>query len=155
MKIEEMLKRVAPCSLMCHTCAAYEDGVICNSARQLLKYMDGMSDFLQKHAPMVTDKHKILEEELQKYAMGKCPGCRSERDCACSIEGCYIPECTKQHNVNFCGECEDFPCSGISEVFESEVYFQWLNGNTEIRDRGIEAYWEKNKEKPHYLVYKE
>ena len=42
MNREEILKRVAPCSLMCHTCAAYEYGVICNSSRQLLKYIEGI-----------------------------------------------------------------------------------------------------------------
>ena len=153
MEKEVILKQVAPCSLMCHTCAAYEEGIICDSARQLLKYMEGMNEFLQKHAPIAMDKHQIFEEELQKYALGKCPGCRSNRDCVCSIDGCYIPECTKQHNVNFCGECEEFPCSGIAKVFEPEVYHQWVRGNTEIRDKGVESYWENNKEKSHYIAY--
>lgn len=71
MNREEILKRVAPCSLMCHTCAAYEYGVICNSSRQLLKYIEGMGEYFQKHAPHVLDKHQILEEELKKYAQGK------------------------------------------------------------------------------------
>ena len=153
MEKEEILKRVAPCSLMCHTCAAYEEGVICSSSRQLLKYMEGMNEFLQKHAPHALDKHQNLEDELMKYARGKCPGCRDDRDCACSISGCYIPECTKRHEVDFCGECVEFPCNGIQEVFEPEVYHQWLRGNTEIRDCGIESYWENNKEKPHYIAY--
>lgn len=153
MKKEELLKRVAPCSLMCHTCAAYEGGVICNSSRQLLKYMEGMSEFFQKHAAHILDKHQILEDELNKYAQGKCSGCRDNRDCACSISGCYIPECTKRHQVDFCGECEEFPCNGIREVFEAEVYHQWLRGNTEIRDKGVESYWENSKEKSHYIAY--
>lgn len=154
MKKEEILKQIAPCSLMCHTCAAYENGVICASSRQLLKYMDGMGEFFRKHAPHALDNHQNLEDELKKYAQGKCPGCRNNRDCTCSISGCYIPECTKQHKVDFCGECEEFPCNAMTKVFEAEVYNQWLSGNKEIKDRGIETYWENNKEKPHYIVYK-
>ena len=68
MKKEEILKQIAPCSLMCHTCAAYEDGVICASSRQLLKYMDGMGEFFRKHAPHALDNHQNLENELKKYA---------------------------------------------------------------------------------------
>ena len=29
MKKSEIIKKVAPCSLMCHTCSAYNDGLIC------------------------------------------------------------------------------------------------------------------------------
>ena len=36
----EIIKKVAPCSLMCHTCSAYNDGLICVSAKTLLKYLD-------------------------------------------------------------------------------------------------------------------
>ena len=32
MKKSEIIKKVAPCSLMCHTCSAYNDGIICISA---------------------------------------------------------------------------------------------------------------------------
>ena len=42
MEKEEILQRVAPCSLMCHTCEAYEKGVICESSRRLLKYMEAL-----------------------------------------------------------------------------------------------------------------
>ena len=41
-----------------------------------------------------------------------------------------------------------------SELFEEQVYEQWLKGNQEIRDHGIELFWSNNSEKPHYKPYK-
>ncbi len=79
---DEILKRAAPCSLLCHTCTACRNG------------------------------------------------------------------------VDFCGECGDFPCQKTKGLFEPEVYKQWLNGNQEIRDKGIEAFWESHSERPHYIPYK-
>ena len=47
----DILKKVAPCSLMCHTCSGYKDGVICESAKTLLKYLEGIKEFYGKHLP--------------------------------------------------------------------------------------------------------
>ena len=35
MNKSEIIKKVAPCSLMCHTCSVYNDGLICESAKTL------------------------------------------------------------------------------------------------------------------------
>ena len=47
MKKSEIIKKVAPCSLMCHTCSAYNDGIICVSAKTLLKYLEGIKEFYE------------------------------------------------------------------------------------------------------------
>lgn len=47
----EIIKKVAPCSLMCHTCSAYNDGIICASAKTLLKYLEGIKEFYEVHMP--------------------------------------------------------------------------------------------------------
>ena len=88
------------------------------------------------------------------YSEADCQGCRSKKHNRCSIEGCFLLECTKSHNVDFCGECEDFPCQKVHKLFEETVYNQWLEGNQQIRDYGIEYFWKKNSENPHYRPYK-
>ena len=40
------------------------------------------------------------------------------------------------------------------EFFEEIVYRQWLEGNQQIREYGIEAFWKNNSENPHYRPYK-
>ena len=51
------------------------------------------------------------KKKLEKYANPKCNDCREGGVTGCSIKGCFINECTKEHKVNFCGECALFPCS--------------------------------------------
>lgn len=154
MKTKELLERVAPCSLMCYTCGAFEKGVVCETAAKLLNYMDGMTEFYKKHSAQKAENHNIFMKELEKHSEGVCSGCRNRVHHGCSIAGCFILECTIKHNVNFCGECSDFPCKKVGTLFEKEVYEQWLNGNEEIQKNGIEEFWAKNYKKPHYQAYK-
>ena len=60
----------------------------------------------------------------------------------------------KIHGVDFCGECNEFPCKKTQGLFEETVYQQWLEGNQQIREYGIEEFWKNNSENPHYKPYK-
>lgn len=155
MKKEELLEHIAPCSLMCYTCSAYEKGVICETAGKLLMYMEGVQEFYEKHNPGAADDHAVFIKELERSCMGVCSGCRNREHHGCSIEGCFILECTKEHQVDFCGECDEFPCKKTGPLFEEEVYLQWRKGNEEIREWGIERFWERHHETPHYQAYKQ
>ena len=106
----EIIKKVAPCSLMCHTCSAYNDGLIFVSAKTLLKYLDGIKEFYEVHMPDDVESYNNFEGVLSIYAGASCSGCRSTEHNGCSIEGCFLLECTKNHGVDFCGECNEFPC---------------------------------------------
>ena len=150
----EILKNVAPCSLICHTCSGYHNGVICESAKTLLKYLEDMKEFYEKHLPDAVESYSNFEEVLRMYSSAPCSGCRSKEHNGCSIEGCFLLECTRNHNIDFCGECDEFPCKKTMELFEKEVYEQWLAGNQQIRDHGIELFWENNSVNPHYKAYK-
>lgn len=150
----ELLKKVAPCSLMCHTCSAYVDGIICDSSKTLLHYLSGMREFYEKHIPDAAENYERFEKLLKRYGSGPCAGCRSSEHNGCSIEGCFLLECTKTHHVDFCGECKEFPCDRTRIIFEDEVYEKWLNGNRQIKEHGILYYWETNCITPHYEAYK-
>lgn len=154
MKKNEILEKVAPCSLMCHTCSGYQHGVICESAKTLLNYLDGIKEFYDKHLPDAVESYNSFEKVLRIYSDASCLGCRSKEHNKCSIEGCFLLECVEKHNVDFCGECDEFPCKKTMELFEEEVYMQWLEGNQQIHDHGIDYFWENNFENPHYRPYK-
>ncbi len=154
MERSELLERVAPCSLMCHTCSGRHNGIICESSKTLLKYLEGIKEFYEKHIPSAVESYSNFEGVLRMYSDAPCSGCRSTKHNGCSIEGCFLLECTKSHSIDFCGECEEFPCQKVHELFEEVVYRQWLDGNQQIRDYGIEYFWEKNSENPHYKPYK-
>ncbi len=154
MEKNEILKKVAPCSLMCHTCSGYRNGVICESSKTLLKYLEGMKEFYGKHIPDAVESYENFEKVLSRYSAASCSGCRSAEHNGCSIKGCFLLECTKNHGIDFCGECEEFPCKKTRELFEDQVYRQWLKGNQQIRDYGILSFWGNNCENPHYQPYK-
>ena len=70
MKKSEIIKKVAPCSLMCHTCSAYNDGIICVSAKTLLKYLEGIKEFYEVHMPDSVEAITTLREYLA-YILGR------------------------------------------------------------------------------------
>lgn len=150
---KQILQRVAPCSLMCHTCSAYKDGVISKNANQLLKSLSGMKEFYQRHIPDMVKRYSDFEGTLRNYGTGICSGCRSNEHNICSIKGCFILHCVTEHGVDFCGECSEFPCEKTNGLFEEAVYEQWLSGNQQIKESGIATFWKNNSEKPHYEEY--
>ena len=70
MKKSEIIKKVAPCSLMCHTCSAYNDGIICVSAKTLLKYLEGIKEFYEVHMPNAVESYNNFEGVLQLVYVG-------------------------------------------------------------------------------------
>ena len=121
MERNEILDKVAPCTLMCHTCSAYCNGIICESSKTLLKYLEGIKEFYEEHIPGAVESYSNFEGVLRMYSEADCHGCRSKNHNVCSIEGCFLLECTKSHNVDFCGECEEFPCQKVHKLFEETV----------------------------------
>lgn len=81
-------------------------------------------------------------------------GVERGRVSSCCIKGCIIPECTEKHNVNFCGECIEFPCDKVNtSIYKKTIIDKWLNGNHQIKEYGIRWYYEENKNIPHYIDY--
>lgn len=154
MNRQELLDKIAPCSLMCYTCSAFERGIICGLSKELLNYTEGMHEFFEKHQAPNLEQFEAFNNELKNYSAGLCSGCRNREHHGCSIQGCFILECTKSQNVDYCGECKAFPCDKVKNLFEQEVYNLWLLGNQEIKEKGIECFWEENKCKSHYKQYK-
>lgn len=156
---EKILNDVAPCSLFCKTCTGCEYGDISYHAKELLRLLEGHEEFLDKNL-MKNYRHKLDEfrtfkARLKKYANPKCSGCRNGGCNGCSIKGCVILECVKKHNVDFCGECSEFPCDKVNErVYKPNVIKKWLEGNKQIKLKGINKYYEDNKDIPHYIEYK-
>lgn len=82
----ELIKTVAPCSLMCYTCSGYCNGAIAKLSHKLIKQLDGIEDFYRKNIPDKVEGYKKLEHELTHYACAKCNGCRSSEHNGCSIK---------------------------------------------------------------------
>ncbi len=91
---DEILNKVAPCSLCCYTCAAKKDGIIAKTSETLLKYHKGYYDFQCKALPRKY-KHSAKKElkfikQLEKFTQASCDGCRNCKHGKFCIKNCFI-----------------------------------------------------------------
>lgn len=79
----------APCGIDCFNCELYEDNLT------------------EAFASAISAKMNVPKEKLS------CKGCTGSHQCVfLDIQGktCKTKECAQEKNVEFCFQCEDFPC---------------------------------------------
>lgn len=59
-------------------------------------------------------------------------GCRSD-NLRCPIE-CHAKTCHRQHGMDFCFECNEYPCD---KQFEGKTREKWLERNNRMREKFI------------------
>ena len=155
---EQLLDVMAPCSLLCYSCPAFARGIVCELSEKLENYFKGFYDFLaeclpEKYKPKA-EEFKSFEERLREYAKPGCNGCRDDRNPECSVNGCFILECTREHGVDYCGECDAFPCRKVDTIFSNPaIHHRWLRGNMRIQQAGAAQFFEEEKGKSHYIDF--
>lgn len=167
MEKEKLLDYVAPCSLLCYACPSLKTGTVAECARKLHNYWEGFCEFRSKHLPEESrDKwhaeFNAFDNTLQFLGGASCPGCRnnppsSKAGWGC-LDGCVIPACAKAHGVDFCAECNDFPCREAKDFFatlgDDSITASWESETRRLREIGLEAYFEEKKDVSHYIRYK-
>lgn len=140
--------RLAPCGLSCGKCLAFADGPIQQHAKNLQEELgDNFGAYAQRFEGMnPTFKHYEKFRELLDYlATGSCSGCRGQ---GCLFQACTIPACIKSKNVDYCFECDEFPCDhhGMPDGLAQ----RWQANNEKMREIGVEAWFVKTIDKPRY-----
>ena len=152
---EQLLDCVPPCGLMCYTCPGFCDGAIRDHSTALLKLREGFREFLGKRDTNLTEYDQYIER-LKADSDPSCPGCRKSdsKGLGC-IKGCFIAECAKEHSVDFCGECIDFPCKRIEEsnLYGEEAKKGFYEGSLLIKEHGALEFFERKKDISHYMNY--
>ena len=159
---QDLLNYIAPCSLLCYTCPALKDGAISEYAIKLCKYFEGYYDFNDANMPdqyrWRLNEFEEFYKQLEKYTKRKCPGCRNNPSSGSGcIEGCFITSCVKEHGVDYCAACSEYPCEKAKTFFTTinKIIGQdWENGNKRIKEIGIEEYFNEKKNMSHYISYK-
>ncbi len=148
MKKESPLKLIAPCGLVCHTCAAAKDGIIQMHSLELLRRLDSFDQYAELLSGYETrlKKYPDFKEVLQLLSEANCEGCR---DGVCKFPGCGISPCVKEKGYDFCFECPSFPCSEAD--FEPLLKAKWLKANERMKEIGVEAYFEEVRNVSHYI----
>ncbi len=164
MEKEKLLQYAAPCSLLCYTCMGFREGVFAECGPKLHACSEGICEFLADVSGLSGEERKKhfaffreFRDSLSHLSGGSCHGCRSDDSLKSGcIGGCVIPACVKEHGVDFCGQCPDFPCEKGRSFFDgvdSRIRQTWETGSARIREIGPEAYVEEKKNVSHYAHY--
>lgn len=142
-----LLKRIAPCGLVCYTCAAAKNGILQQHGKELLRLLGSFDMFAEKLSAFEPrlKKYPEFKEVLQLLGEASCEGCR---DGICKFPGCGIAPCIKGKGHDFCFECPSFPCQEAD--FEPMLKAKWLAANERMKEIGAEAYYEEVKDRSHY-----
>ncbi len=148
MKYEDVLKILAPCGLNCSKCLAYGEGDIKKHSYELKrllgsfdKYAGRFSNFLP-----VFKNYPAFKDLLDYFVQTDCKGCRNGDG---KYPDCVVASCYKEKEVDFCFQCNEFPCDKVN--FDLNLKQRWLNMNNRMREIGVEAYFEDTKNLPRYV----
>ena len=61
---------------------------------------------------------------------------------------CGVRPCHQKKEVDFCFQCEEFPCENTH--FDGNLHKRWIELNNKIREKGVESYYLESKDKPRY-----
>jgi hypothetical protein len=142
---------IAPCGFCCETCFAHVNGEIKKLSSQLKEKLGNFHNYAKRFETMleapIFNKYSDFQEMLDYFASGNCQGCRAEH---CKLfRNCGIRPCHQQKGVDFCYQCDEFPCDRTN--FDESLYRSWVAINEIIKKKGIELYSEKAKIRSRYV----
>jgi len=147
MKREEILDRIAPCGIDCARCANFKTGDIAKNSRALQGDLGNFRKMAAKMSGFYTPfkDFEAFEKILGIFADASCEGCRAGGG---KVPDCAAKSCYKEKSVDFCGECEEFPCS--NNKVRGDLYERWLANGKSIKENGIERFYDDAARKPRY-----
>lgn len=147
---EFIKKRLAPCGLHCGRCFAFTDGDISNHSRQLKESLGDFDVYAARFVELLNEpvflKYSDFKSFLAHLSSGSCNGCRAEQ---CKLfKSCNVRACSEAKNVDFCFQCNEFPCSQTG--FDEHLYKRHVNINERMKEIGVEQYYEEVKNLSRY-----
>jgi len=151
MSTERIKASLAPCGLNCETCFAHVDGDI---RRYSLKLKEKLGKFDIYAKPFETwlgvpvfAKYPAFKEVLDYFASENCKGCRNEQ---CKMfKDCGVRGCHQEKQIDFCYQCDEFPCDRTN--FPPRMQSIWVMLNENIKETGLEKFYEMTKDRPRYV----
>ncbi|MDA8220997.1 DUF3795 domain-containing protein [Desulfosporosinus sp.] len=147
MEKSKVIEKLSVCGLDCSRCADYENGEIRNLSSKLSELLNGygrLAKMKAENAPVFQGYPEFVSI-LNHFAKGTCSGCRSD-NVQCPLD-CRAKTCRKKLNIDFCFECEEFPCA---EQFEGKLRERWIERNNRMEEIGIENYYIEQSKLPRY-----
>jgi len=126
----ESKKIVGPCGLYCGSCTMYR------------AYHDKDLSLLQEMPKNYLKQLELEEANLKDIA---CEGCRSSVLFKYGAE-CSLRKCASEKGVEWCYECEGFPCNKLKD-WQSYWCTPLTENLREIQKLGLEKWLEQQKKK--------
>ena len=104
------------------------------------KYAERFAGFMP-----VFKNYPAFKEMTAFFAQASCPGCRTGQR---GHPQCTVKTCPRPQGVDFCGQCQAFPCNKMD--FDPNLKQRWIEINTRIKQVGPEQYYEETKDLPRY-----
>lgn len=147
MKNNEILDSLAPCGLNCRKCLASAEGEIKSHSIKLKDLLGSFDRYAERFSAFMPafKNYPQFKELLDFLTQGNCLGCRNGD---CRFPNCSVAKCYQEKGMDFCFQCDEFPCDKTN--FDPELKQRWLQMNNRMREIGIEAYFKKTKDLPRY-----
>jgi hypothetical protein len=150
MNDSNILKNLGPCGLNCSKCFAYKNGNInrlCSELKANLGNFDVYADrFIELLNEPVFEKYPDFKLMLNHFTNASCNGCRMD---SCKLfESCKVKQCSKDHSVDFCFQCNEFPCT--KHGFDEHLEKRWLVIQNKMKTNGVENYFNEIKDLSRY-----
>jgi hypothetical protein len=147
MEHDQILKVLAPCGLNCAKCLAFAGGDIKKHAKKLKRLLGSFDTYAERFSGFepVFKNYPHFKELLQHLTVAACKGCRQG---TCGYPNCGVAACWRAKGVDFCFQCDEFPCQKTN--FDPNLRQRWLGINTRMKQIGIKEYYEETKNLPRY-----
>jgi hypothetical protein len=150
MKGNDLKDKIGPCGLLCEKCFAFQHGSVQHHAEQLKNHLGNFDGYALRFSKLLNeprfDLYPAFNDFLSYLSIGNCQGCRKQQ---CHLfSDCKVNQCYKDKNVDFCFQCDEFPCQHSG--FDENLKLRWLKINERIRTVGLESYYDEVKDKPRY-----
>ena len=148
MDYKEILNKVAPCGLYCSKCLFFNGGEIKYHGARLLELLGSFDRYAERFTELVDPVFKNYPsfKELLTYIVQEgCRGCRADQ---CKYARCGVISCHREKKVDFCFQCDEFPCEKTN--FDPDLKRRWIEMNNRMKEAGVATYYEENKDLPRY-----
>ena len=148
MEYKEILNHLAPCGLSCRKCFAYTQGEIGMHSKELQRLLGNFDIYAERFSAFLPEfkNYPTFKKMLAFIAEPDCIGCRKG---ACIYPNCGVVDCYKTIGVDFCFQCDEFPCEKTN--FDPHLKRRWIKMNNRMKEIGVEAYYEETKDLCRYL----
>lgn len=147
MEYKDILDILAPCGLNCRKCFAHSEGeirMLTTKLQELLGSFDRYAERFSAFLPLFKN-YPSFKELLAYFTQADCNGCRSG---TCKYPNCGVTTCYQQKGVDFCFQCDEFPCEKTN--FDTDLRRRWIQMNNRMKEIAVESYFEETKDLPRY-----